>query len=505
MKIAHLTTADISLWYLLRPQLIAVVRRGAIAIGISAHGEYAPNLQEEGVVHVALRHSTRGRSMLADVRAAAELWSVIRRLRPDVLHTHNPKPGVYGRINGRLAGVPVVINTVHGLYASPDDSLFKKSIVYTLESIASRFSDYELVQNIEDYELLTRWHITRPSRTILLGNGIDVHRFDPARFGDPARMAVRDELTIPAGHVVLGIVGRLVRGKGFIELTEAVECLDDRHTVIAIGPDDTDKSDALTVEDKRRAERAGIRFLGGRDDVDRLYAAMDIFVLPSHREGFPRAAMEAAAMGLPIVATNIRGCRQVVDDGVTGILVPLRDSATLADAIRILSHDPSLRESMGLAARRKALREFDQQHVVDTVLRTQVTALREKGHFDHFIDEAAIGLSVRWAESDDLRSLVAIRRSTGGRPRGPSPLRLFRRSRDERRLRRRLDDTVVVEDEFGPVGFGLLSHQHQSREALVSVSIAPPFDRIDLDRRLTKWVRERKPEAADQESRRTAG
>ena len=127
------------------------------------------------------------------------------------------------------------------------------------------------------------------------------------------------------------MVGRLVAEKGLLELFEAARALDDRYVVVVIGPDDPDKPDALDRATVAAAEADGVRFLGMRDDVDRLYGAMDLFVLPSWREGFPRAAMEAAASGLPVVATDVRGCRQVVDHDVTGLLVPVRDGAALAE------------------------------------------------------------------------------------------------------------------------------------------------------------------------------
>ncbi len=119
--VAHLTTVDLSLRYLLGAQLDGARERGDEVIGISAAGPHVPWLEERGVRHVALASSTRGWGLKADLRAAAELWRVLRRERPDVLHTHNPKPGIYGRIVGRLAGVPCVVNTVHGLYATEDD------------------------------------------------------------------------------------------------------------------------------------------------------------------------------------------------------------------------------------------------------------------------------------------------------------------------------------------------------------------------------------------------
>ena len=120
--------------------------------------------------------------------------------------------------------------------------------------------------------------------------------------------------------------------------------------MVVIGPHDPDKPDALTAEQIEAGTAAGVRFLGLHDDVDLLYRGMDLFVLASHREGFPRATMEAAASGLATVATDIRGCRQVVDDGVTGLLVPVRSPARLADAIRRLGDDEGRRAAMGVAA-----------------------------------------------------------------------------------------------------------------------------------------------------------
>ena len=145
-----------------------------------------------------------------------------------------------------------------------------------------------------------------------------------------------------------------------------------------VGGTDPAKPESLAPELMDRARARCIVFLGLRDDVDRLYSAMDAFVLASHREGFPRAAMEATAMGLPVVATDIRGCREVVDPGVTGSLVPVRDPTALAPALLALS-DPSVRSRYGQAAITRARDLFDEQRVVDTVLVSYREVARRKG------------------------------------------------------------------------------------------------------------------------------
>ena len=369
-RVVHVTTADMSLALLLGPQLRAFVAEGMEVVGMSAPGPYVPQLEAWGVRHVALDHATRSVAPLHDAAALVELATRLRAARPDIVHTHNPKPGLYGRLAARAVGVPAIVNTVHGLYATPDDPLGRRAVVYALERAAAACSDAELVQNPEDVDVLRRLRVPA-DRLVLLGNGVDLDRFRPRR-DEPSRQRARRLLGIADDAVVAGTVGRLVWQKGFRELFDASRLLASSHPEVVlavVGPADPDKGDALTDDDVAEARRHGnVVFAGGRDDVDELYAAFDLFVLPSYREGFPRSAMEAAASGLPVVATDIRGCRQVVADGETGLLVPLHDAPALADAIARLADDPAERERMGAAGIAKARAEFDDRAVVATTL-----------------------------------------------------------------------------------------------------------------------------------------
>lgn len=379
LRVAHLTTVDSSLLYLLLPQLRAVTEQGGEVVGISAPGRFVEVLERTGVRHIPLEASTRGMNLAADLRAALQLWRILRRERFDVLHTHNPKPGVYGRIVGRLAGVPIVVNTVHGLYATSADPLPKRMAVYLLEALASRFSHAELIQSSEDLSTLWRWRLVPRRALRYLGNGIDLTRFDPKRFSERRRLEIRRDLGVGESQIVVGSVGRLVAEKGYPELLQAMGRLGDRYVLLIVGPEDPDKADGLSREAIEEAKATGVRFLGMREDVDALYAAMDIFVLASHREGVPRAAMEAAAMGLPIVATDVRGCREVVEDGVSGSLVPVNDLWALARAIAELGEDAGLRGKLGDAGARRAKALFDERRVVQTVMRTYQDVARRNG------------------------------------------------------------------------------------------------------------------------------
>lgn len=372
-RVVHVTTTDISLELLIGPQLEAFARAGYDVIGVSAPGPFVEQVEARGIEHVALRHSTRAMAPHHDLAGIAELHRTFRRLRPDIVHTHNPKPGWFGRPAARAARVPVVVNTVHGLYALPGDPLAKRAVVYALERAAAACSDAELVQNPEDVRTLASTLRVPRSKLVLLGNGIDLARFGDRDDAPQRRAAVRAELGVGEGDVVVGAVGRLVAEKGYAELFEAWERIRadvPNAVLVVVGPTDDDKSDSLDAGLVDRARTSGVRFLGMRSDVDDLYRGFDVYVLASHREGFPRSAMEAAAAGLPIVATDIRGCRQVVDDGVTGLLVPVRDPDGLVKALTDIATDDRRRRAMSVAARQKAEREFDQRRVIDTTLTT---------------------------------------------------------------------------------------------------------------------------------------
>jgi len=368
-RLVHLTTTDMSLALLLGPQLRAFAEAGMDVVGASAPGPWAEDLAALGVRHEPVVHATRAMDLAEDARALAELVRLFRRLRPDIVHTHNPKPGVYGRLAARLAGVPAIVNTVHGLYATPDDRWARRAVVYGVERAATTCSQAELVQNPEDLDTLGRLRVP-PGKLVLLGNGVDLARFHPVTAAAAAR--ARQALGAADGQVVVGMVGRLVWQKGLRELFAAAERLRrcrPEVLVVLVGPLDPDKADGLGEADLAAARALGnVSFLGPRRDVEALYPGFDLFVLPSYREGFPRSAMEASACGVPVVATDIRGCREVVDPGVTGLLVPPHDARALAQAIGQLAADPARRQAMGRAARRRAEAEFDDRRVVSITL-----------------------------------------------------------------------------------------------------------------------------------------
>jgi glycosyltransferase involved in cell wall biosynthesis len=363
--VVHVTTTDMSLDWLLAPQLVAFADAGYEVVGMSAAGPHVERLDELGIRHVPIEHFTRSSNPVDDIRSFVELLRRFRSVRPDIVHTHNPKPGILGRIAARLTRTPLVVNTQHGMWAQPTDRRRRRWPVYAAERIAAAFGDAELVQNPEDVATLTDVLRVPAERVQLLGNGIDLARFDPAAVDPSIRTALRAEWGVGDDEIVCLVVGRLVREKGVVELLEAAEQLAGTVRFVIVGPSDDDKSDAIGDTDP---SAAGVVFTGQRTDMPECYSVGDIFVTASWREGFPRSAMEAAAMGLPTVATDIRGNRQVIADGETGLLVPVRDADGIAAAIGTLAADPDRRAAMSVAARERAAAEFDQQRVIDRTL-----------------------------------------------------------------------------------------------------------------------------------------
>ena len=363
-RVAHLTTVDMSLALLLATELRVDVEEGFEVYGISAPGPYVPAVEALGVTHVPLPGFSRAWNLRGDLAAARDLACALRRLRPDVLHTHTPKAGVLGRVIGRLLRVPVVVNTVHGLWVRPDQGRFRRAAVLAVEAVAARFSHAELYQNADDRRALA-WAVPE-RRSRLVGNGVDLTRF---RFDPAGRARVRAELGVGDGDLVVGGVGRRVAEKGIVELAAAARSLAGRARVVWVGPEDPDKPDSLGAAEE------GLTFLPARDDMPALYSALDVFALPSCREGFSRSAMEAAACGRPMVLSDIRGCREVGEHDRHLLLVPARDAAALTAALGRLLDDPDLRARLGRAAAERATAEFDQRAVAARSLETYQAVL----------------------------------------------------------------------------------------------------------------------------------
>jgi glycosyltransferase involved in cell wall biosynthesis len=366
LRVAHIAASDQTLSLLLKNQLEHFRAAGFEVAGIAAAGAHVDDLATARIPFFEVSF-TRRFGPIADLKALIALYRLLRRERFDIVHTHTPKGGLLGQYAALLAGVPLRVHTIHGLYFPGAMRASRRWMYVWLERITLAFSHHNFSQNPEDVPVAIRERISRADRLEQVGNGIDLSRFDPARISDVERRRIRAELGYGDEHVIVGMVGRLVVEKGYLEAFAAARIVAQRNPnvrFVFVGAFE-DKADAIRADALERFGIADVaQLVGYRSDIERLYAAMDIAMLPSHREGMPRAVMEAAALGKPCVVTDIRGCRQTVDDKLTGLIVPLRDCDALAAAIESIVRSPTDRERMGIAARAKALREFDEGHVI---------------------------------------------------------------------------------------------------------------------------------------------
>ncbi|NJN81993.1 MAG: glycosyltransferase family 4 protein [Caldilineaceae bacterium] len=381
-SVVHITTIDLSLRLLLLNQLRSIQAGGYEVSCISAPGPNVPEIEAAGFQHFAVP-MTRNFTPLSDLRSLATLVTIMRRERFCVVHTHTPKPGLLGQLAARMAGVPVVVNTLHGFYFHDNMPSFWRQFYIATEKIAARCSDMILSQNREDMDTAVNEGICAPGKLAYLGNGIDIRRFHRQHLSQAQIDETGRGLGLPRGAPVVGFVGRLVAEKGILEMFRAARIVLDHHPAarfLIIGPYDREKIDALSPQS---ADEFGIAascvFTGMRQDMPELFALMDVFVLPSHREGFPRSPMEASAMGVPSIVTDIRGCREAVIDEQNGLLVPLGDVDALAAAILRLLDNPADAARMGATGREMAVERFDEQQVFAKVKSTYARLLEQKG------------------------------------------------------------------------------------------------------------------------------
>ncbi len=312
-----------------------------------------------------------GRGQRRDRWVLLRLARTLRRLRPAIVHSRN-WPTIEAIPAARSAGVPLVIHAEHGREATdPEGENQRRNRVRRwLSPLVDRFVTVSLD--------LRRWLVERvglpETKLVTILNGVDTHRFT-----DEAREAGRRALGVSEGEQVVGTVGRLDPVKdhaGLLTAFARVKAEQPGASLIVIGDGPCRKE----LEDLAAALRLtpGVHFLGERTDVPLLLKGMDLFVLPSIAEGISNTILEAMASGLPVVATCVGGNPEVVEDGVTGALVPPRDPATLARAIVGYLQDPYLRAVQGKAARQRAVDQFDLEQMMGAYRNLYVSLAREK-------------------------------------------------------------------------------------------------------------------------------
>ncbi|MGF1466062.1 MAG: glycosyltransferase family 4 protein [Sandaracinaceae bacterium] len=368
-RVLHVCAIDDSLRLVLGRQLQYLRDRGYEVHAACSRGPGADDLARQ--LGVPIHHVPISRRIEpgADAQALWALVSLLREQRYDLVHLHFPKSSLLGATAARLARVPLVVQTVRPMFM-PHMPLGRRQLLMTIERYTCSLCTHLLAQNPDDALYYPEQWVCPPSKISAIGNGIELARFDPAR-PEHRPSAARRELGLPDDAFVIGMAGRYTVEKGYREFFEVVRRLAAEDPTVRFVTAGAALASERAVVSRDLPERMGIADrgvqLGQRSDMPRVYAAMDVLLFPSYREACPRTPMEAAAMGRPVVASDLRGCRWSVRDGVNGFVAPVRDVEAFAARVRRLRDDRRLRERMGQAGRALALARFDEERMFERV------------------------------------------------------------------------------------------------------------------------------------------
>lgn len=363
-KILFLLTED---WFFCShfiERAVAAQEAGYAVVIVARERVHGARIRSAGLRFVSLKFERRSMNPLTELRQLLQIIALYRRERPDIVHQVSPKPILYGTAAALLTGVRAIVNAPIGMgyiFSSGDlkARLLRPFVQAAYRIFANPKRSRVVFENGDDLRSFVQWGAVRPSDARLIrGAGVNLTQFKPTLRNNP----------VP----VVALVARMLRDKGVYEFIEAVQQLHEqgvRARYLLVGSPDpvnpTSIPEALLQEWHGQQQ---VEWLGWCDDIPKLLAGVDVMCLPSYREGLPKSLIEAAACGLPIVTTDVPGCREVVREGENGFLVPVRDAAQLAIALKRLVDSPQLRTRMGHRSAEIAAAEFSSDRVVAETL-----------------------------------------------------------------------------------------------------------------------------------------
>ena len=367
-----------------------LVARGVRVVVLAPRDRTFPLLEQMGCHCIELPVASKGTNPLDDLRTLAALYRHYRTIRPSVVFHYTIKPNIYGSVAAWLARVPSIAVTTGLGYVFIQKSRAAQ-VAQALYRLAFRFPREVWFLNRDDHDaFLNEKLLAHPERAKLLhGEGVDVDYFALTPLPPLPRLSHAKACTFV-------LIGRLLWDKGVGEYVEAARMLRAQYPQARfqlLGPVGVDNPSAITQADVDGWRKEGIvEYLGEAHDVRPVIAHADCVVLPSYREGVPRTLMEASAMGRPIVATNVPGCREVVTDNVTGLLCEAKNAGNLAAKLaQVIEMSEDERRAMGLRGREKVTAEFDEALVVERYRQT-MHALTGSSVFDRrVVPGAAMG------------------------------------------------------------------------------------------------------------------
>lgn len=372
-KIIHVCNVGFALRTLLIPQIDYFKSNGLVVESACSPDTEVDKLRDLGYTIHAV-NIDRKISIISNLKSIVELVKVFNKNQYDLVHLHGPIASVLGRIAAKISGVKNIVYTAHGFYFHDDMPGYKYWSYHWIEKVSGWLTDIILTQSREDFDNAIKTNLCPSSKISYLGNGIDIDRFSRSHLKDLNLQDLAKELKLPVREdlITIGITGRITQEKGHGELilsfVELVKKYPNIHLII-IGGQLTTERDSFQeylkgIVTQNKIEN-NVTFTGIRKDIDRVLGLVDIFTLPSYREGLPRSVIEAMAMELPTIVTDIRGCREAVIHEKTGIIVPVKNVDKLTQALERLISDPTLRKEYGKSGRLRVIKEYDETIVFE--------------------------------------------------------------------------------------------------------------------------------------------
>ncbi len=322
-------------------------------------------LESEGIEFIQCPFLLRRINVIKDLKAFFDIWRIIKKYNPLIVHTHSSKAGLMGRLAAKLAGVPIIVHTPHGHVFFGYFGPLKTKLFIILEKLASRITDKIVALTNREKKDHLLFKIAEEDKFSVIYSGIELNTLKES--SSEEKQNLKKELGIPENSLIVGTAGRLVPVKGPEFLVKASKYIiskypDTYFMFTGYGP--------LEQDLKRKALEMGISdniiFLGWRDDLAKIISIYDIFVLPSLNEGMGRVLVEAMALGKSIVASNVGGIPDLVIHGKNGFLVPPKNPKELVKYIQILLEDKDKREKMGLTGKEMSL-NFSAENMVEKI------------------------------------------------------------------------------------------------------------------------------------------
>jgi len=372
-KLIRITTVPISLEKLLSGQL-QFMNSYYDVTAISSEKENLEKLGKAIKVDIFPIEMTRQITPLNDFRAVIRLYSFLKKTQPLIVHTHTPKAGIVGMLAAKMAGVPVRLHTVAGLPLL-EVSGPKRKILDAVEKLTYRCATKIYPNSFGLLDIIRQNKFCKDNKLKVIANGssngIDTSYFDPQRISEEQKNLLKTELQINNDDFVFLFVGRLVKDKGINELVAAFEKLQDKIPnckLLLVGAFETELDPLLTATINSITTNHAIVTVGFQNDVRPYFAISDCLVFPSYREGFPNVVMQAGAMKLPSIVSDINGCNEIIADGVNGIIVPPKNENTLLEAMGNVISDKALRDQMKNRSREMIVLRYDQKVVWEAIL-----------------------------------------------------------------------------------------------------------------------------------------